>query len=490
MKLSVFHNKLKKGEINIADYIKKTVDEAERINKELNCFVDIFRTESLEKAEAVNKKIQNKEELLPLEGMTIAVKNNISIKGKRLTCSSKLLESMISPYDAYAVKKLKEAGAIIIGTTNLDEFAMGSSNENSYLGKVKNPFDIERVPGGSSGGSAAAAASNIVMAALGSDTGGSVRQPASFTGIYGLKPTYGRISRYGLVAFASSLDQIGIFSRFIENSAAVLKTISGRDEMDSTSSDIPVDDYPIEMKTKKDKYIVGLPKEYFSFSMDEEISDSVNSLKEKLIKTGKIEFKEIEMPYSKFGIPVYYILATAEASSNLARYDGVRYTYRSGKYEDLDSLYSITRTEGFGEEVKRRIMLGTFVLSSGYYDAYYLKAQKFRTLIKNDFDRAFNETDIVLMPTTPFLPFKIGEKIDDPISMYLSDIFTVNVNIAGVAGINIPIGLSKKGLPLSVQAVSKEFEESKLLNFVNWLEENKLAESPLPRIHADLEGEN
>jgi len=399
--------------------------------------------------------------------MVVAVKDVLAIKDKPLTCSSKILNDFISLYTADAVQKIIDEDAIIIGKTNCDEFAMGSSNENSAFGSVKNPIDNSRVPGGSSGGSAVAVAANLCDTALGTDTGGSIRQPAAFCGVFGLKPTYGRVSRFGLTAFASSFDSIGPFAKNVDDISLVLSVISGHDEKDSTSQDIPNFCYKEDFNYK---YKIGLPKEYFGLGLNTEIREAINAVVERLIKAGH-QIIEIELPHTKYSIATYYILTTAEASSNLARFDGARYGYRSNESQNLTSMYLNSRSEGFGNEVKRRIMLGTYVLSAGYYDAYYRKAQKVRRLLKQDFDKAFLQVDIILTPTTPTTAFKIGEKTNDPLEMYLEDIYTTSANLVGIPGINIPIGKDSNGLPIGMQLMANLFEEEKLIQLSKFFDE-------------------
>jgi aspartyl-tRNA(Asn)/glutamyl-tRNA(Gln) amidotransferase subunit A len=440
--------------------IEKVLDKAEKLNGELNSFLSIERDYALKRAEEVETSSSEDQSL---RGMAIAVKDNICTTGMQTSCGSRILGNYQPQYDATAVSKLKQAGAIIIGKTNMDEFAMGSSNENSAFGTVKNPWDKTRVPGGSSGGSAVAVASGVVRASLGSETGGSVRQPASFCGIVGLKPTYGRISRYGLVAFASSLDQIGIFGQKAIDVAEVLGVISGRDKKDATTAEVKVPDYAGELENDIAGRKLGIPRALFGEGLDSEVRESVEKAIENYQKLGA-EIVDVELPHSKYSIAVYYIIATAEASSNLARFDGVRYGFRAEEANELREMYMKTREEGFGEEVKRRIMLGTYVLSSGYYDAYYSKAQKVRTLLKQDFAQAFEKCDAILTPTAPTTAFKIGEKSDDPLAMYLSDIYTASANLASIPGISIPCGLSAEGLPIGVQLVGKPWSESTLLN--------------------------
>ncbi|MDQ3713498.1 MAG: Asp-tRNA(Asn)/Glu-tRNA(Gln) amidotransferase subunit GatA [Acidobacteriota bacterium] len=446
----------------IKSNVKKSLDNAEKLNETLNSFLKIEREYALNRAEDLEK---SSDESL-LKGISIAVKDNICTKFSQTSCGSRILGNYRPQYNATAVDKLLKAGAVIIGKTNMDEFAMGSSNENSAFGTVKNPWDTSRVPGGSSGGSAVAVASGVVRAALGSETGGSVRQPASFCGIVGLKPTYGRISRFGLVAFASSLDQIGIFGQTSKDVAEVLQVISGRDAHDSTTADVEVPSYADEIgKDIKGKRI-GVPRALFGEGLDDEVRNAVEQSIENYRSLGA-EIIDIDLPNSKYSIAVYYIIATAEASSNLARFDGVRYGFRAENAHQLREMYMKTREEGFGEEVKRRIMLGTYVLSSGYYDAYYAKAQKVRTLLKQDFLSAFDRCDAILTPTAPTVAFKIGEKSDDPLAMYLSDIYTASANLVGIPGISVPCGLSSEGLPIGLQLVGNHWSEAVLLNLAN-----------------------
>lgn len=448
--------------MSIRSNIEKTLNNAEKLNEMLNSFLSIEREFALNRAAELD---QSSDESV-LKGFPIAVKDNICTKDLQTTCGSHILHNYKAHYDATAVKRLSDAGAIIIGKTNMDEFAMGSSNESSAFGICRNPWDTERVPGGSSGGSAVAVASGVVQASLGSETGGSVRQPASLCGIVGLKPTYGRISRFGLVAFASSLDNIGIFGQTSEDVAKVLGVIAGRDEHDSTSANVPVPKYLDELNNDIAGKKIGVPRALFGEGLDEEIRNSVLRAIENY-KTLGAEIVDVELPHAKYGIAVYYIIATAEASSNLARFDGVRYGFRAEGAHELRKMYFKTREEGFGAEVKRRIMLGTYVLSSGYYDAYYAKAQKVRTLLRQDYKQAFAKCDVILTPTSPSTAFKIGEKSDDPIAMYLSDIYTVSANLVGNPGVSIPCGLSENGLPIGVQLLGKNWSENLLLNLGN-----------------------
>lgn len=449
------------------DNISNVLDNAERLNPELNSFLSIEREHAEARVEQISGDAR-------LPGLAIAIKDNICTKGIQTTCGSRILHNYKAQYDATAIKRLNDAGAIVVGKTNMDEFAMGSSNESSAFGPVKNPWDTTRVPGGSSGGSAVAVASGVVRVALGSETGGSVRQPASLCGIVGLKPTYGRISRYGLVAFASSLDNIGVFGQTVKDAADVLGVIAGRDEMDSTSADVPVPDYSASLGNDIAGKTIGVPRELFGEGLDDEVRDAVEKSIENFRSLGA-KIVDVQVPYAKYGIAVYYIIATAEASSNLARYDGVRYGFRAEEATALRQMYFKTREEGFGPEVKRRIMLGTYVLSSGYYDAYYSKAQKVRALVKRDYQTAFASCDAILTPTSPSVAFKIGEKSDDPLAMYLNDVYTVSANLAGTPALSIPCGLSSEGLPIGVQLIGNFWSEGLILNLAACYE----AEFPL-----------
>ena len=446
---------IKKGEISPTEVVEAFAERFSQTEEKIKAFITPMFEKALEEA----KKIKPSEG--KLFGLPVAVKDNILVKGEKTTCASKILENFVAPYDATVIERLKREGAIIVGKTNLDEFAMGSSTEHSAFFPTRNPWDTERVPGGSSGGSSASVAVGSSPVALGSDTGGSIRQPASFCGVIGIKPTYGRVSRYGLVAFASSLDQIGVFARKTEDVALLLEVISGHDPKDSTSSKEPVPEWSKNLDASLKDFTAGVPKEIFSYEMDEEVKEAFDEFLRKLKEEG-LKVKEISLPHLRYAIPTYYIIAPSEASSNLARYDGVRYGYRTPSYKNLQEMYSKTRDEGFGEEVKRRILVGTFALSAGYYDAYYLKAQKVRRLIYEDFKKAFREVDFILTPTTPTLPFKFGERLSDPIKMYLSDVLTVPVNLAGLPAISIPIGW-KKGLPVGGQVIGKPWDEGTLL---------------------------
>ena len=448
--------------MSVVSEIEKTLGNAEKLNPELNSFLSIERENALNRAAEIDAGGGDQK----LRGLAIAVKDNICTKGMRTSCGSHILHNYKAQYDATAISRLNAAGAIVVGKTNMDEFAMGSSNESSAFGPVKNPWDVTRVPGGSSGGSAVAVASGVVRAALGSETGGSVRQPASLCGIVGLKPTYGRISRYGLVAFASSLDNIGIFGQTSRDIAEVLGVIAGRDQNDSTSADVPVPDYATGITNGIEGKTIGVPRQLLGDGLDTDVREKVLAAIDNFKDLGANTI-DIELPYAKYGIAVYYIIATAEASSNLARYDGVRYGFRAEEADELRKMYFKTREEGFGAEVKRRIMLGTYVLSSGYYDAYYSKAQKVRALVKRDYVVAFEKCDAILTPTSPSVAFKIGEKSDDPLAMYLNDIYTVSANLAGVPAISVPCGLSDEGLPIGMQLVGNFWSEDVLLNLAH-----------------------
>jgi aspartyl-tRNA(Asn)/glutamyl-tRNA(Gln) amidotransferase subunit A len=406
------------------------------------------------------------EKLPPLGGVPIAIKDVLVTRGVRTTAGSKILGNYIPPYDCTAVARLEAAGAVVLGKLNCDEFAMGSSNENSAWNPVHNPRDLSRVPGGSSGGSAAAVASDMAVVTLGTDTGGSIRQPASFCGVHGLKPTYGRVSRYGLIAFASSLDHIGPLAKTAKDAALVLRTIAGRDPMDSTSADLPVPDYVAELENTVRGMKIGVAKEYFGEGLNSEVRKSVEDAIQRIAGLG-CEIVPVSLPHTEYAIPTYYVIATAEASANLARFDGVRYGHRAQGVRTLSEMYRRTRDEGFGAEVKRRIMLGTYALSAGYYDAYYLKAQRVRTLLTRDFEEAFKKVDAIVAPTSPTAAFKLGEKVDDPLAMYLADIYTVTANLAGIPGISVPCGETKQRLPIGMQIFGKHFDEATILRLAH-----------------------
>lgn len=452
-------------EFSAEELAKQALAFAEAENPKTNAYLTFSPERALAAAKAVDETIARGEVPGPLAGVPIAVKDVIITKGLRTTCASKLLEHYIPPYDATAIVRLEQAGGIIIGKTNCDEFAMGSSNENSAFGPVRNPAALDRVPGGSSGGSAAAVAQNTAVVSLGSDTGGSVRQPASFCGIVGVTPTYGRVSRYGLVAFASSLDHIGPFSRNVRDSARLLHVISGRDEMDATSAFAPVPDYAEALTGNVRGMKLGVPKEWMD-GLPAETGDLIQAAIEQLQKLG-CEIREINLPLTQYAVATYYIVCTAEASANLARFDGVRYTTRAESAGSLSDMYRITRDEGFGAECKRRIMLGTYVLSAGYYDAYYLKAQKVRALLAKEYAAAFDRVDAIVGPVSPHPAFKIGEKIDDPASIYLSDIYTVTGDLTGIPCMSVPCGKTTEGLPVGLQILTKHFDEASMLRLAD-----------------------
>jgi aspartyl-tRNA(Asn)/glutamyl-tRNA(Gln) amidotransferase subunit A len=428
----------------------------------IGAYLTLSKERAYQQAARVDALADIGDPLPPLAGVPVAVKDVFATRGVRTTAGSKVLENFLAPYDATVVTRLEEAGAIILGKTNCDEFAMGSSNENSGFYPVHNPHDRSRVPGGSSGGSAAVVAAGTAVASIGSDTGGSIRQPAAFCGVVGLKPTYGRVSRYGLIAFASSLDHVGPFGKSAKDAALMLQYMAGRDPLDSTSAELPVPNYLDEIEKPVQGLRIGMPEEYFGEGLDPEVESAVEAGIEELAKAG-CKIVPISLPHTRYAIPTYYVVATAEASSNLARYDGVRYGVRATEGKTLAEMYRRTRDAGFGAEVKRRIMLGTYVLSAGYYDAYYLKAQRVRRLLASDFDQAFTKVDAIITPTTPTPAFKLGEKTDDPLAMYLADIYTVTANLAGIPGISIPCGKSKEGLPIGMQIFGKYFDEPMVL---------------------------
>ncbi|HEY4481853.1 MAG TPA: Asp-tRNA(Asn)/Glu-tRNA(Gln) amidotransferase subunit GatA, partial [Candidatus Brocadiaceae bacterium] len=448
--------KILSREIQATELVGKLFKWIKDIEPNIHAFITINEKEALEKASEIDKKIANRQKVGLLAGIPIAVKDNICTKNLTTTCASKILQNFVPPYDAFVVKRLKEEDAIIIGKTNLDEFAMGSSTENSGYKITRNPWDLECVPGGSSGGSAAAVAADLSFMSLGSETGGSVRQPAALCGVVGIKPTYGRVSRYGLVAFGSSLDQVGTVTKDIKDAALLLQVIAGNDLRDSTSAQVPVPDYINGIDSGVKGLRIGIPKEYFAGGLNTEVSKAVKDALKLYEKLGATVV-DISLPHTEYAVAVYYIVANAEASSNLARYDGVKYGYRTSESRGIIDMYCRTRSEGFGNEVKRRIMLGNYALSSGYYDAYYLKASKVRNLIKSDFDVAFEKVDCIMCPTSPVPAFKIGERANNPLEMYLSDIYTIPANLAGIPGISIPCGFSKTGLPIGMQILAKHF---------------------------------
>jgi len=446
--------------VELLEAVYRRIDAVE---DRVQSFVHLTRGIASRQAKEADARIARGEDA-PLLGVPLALKDLLCMEGARTTCASRILDRFVSPYDATVVKKLKAAGAVIVGKTNMDEFAMGSSTEASYHHPTRNPWDPARVPGGSSGGSAAAVAAHECLAALGSDTGGSIRQPANFCGITGLKPTYGRVSRFGLVAFASSLDQIGPMTKDVADAALLMNVIGGRDPMDSTSADVPLPDFMAALQRSPQGLRMGIPKEYFTSGIDPEVAQAVQSAIDTLESLG-MKKVEISLPHTEYAVATYYILACAEASANLSRYDGVKYGFRSANSESLMEMYRNTREEGFGEEVKRRILLGTFVLSSGYYDAYYLKGQKARTLIKRDFDKAFDKCDLIVAPNSPVPAFKLGERVGDPLRMYLSDIYTISINLAGLPAMSVPCGFTPSGgLPVGVQLVGRHFDEETILN--------------------------
>ena len=445
-------------------------DKIQKDDPQIGAYLILSKNRAMETAGRIDRLAAEGNDLPPLGGVPVAIKDVMVTRGVRSTAGSKILGNYIPPYDCTAVARMEAAGAIVLGKLNCDEFAMGSSNENSAFHPVRNPRDTSRVPGGSSGGSAAAVAAGMAVVALGSDTGGSIRQPASFCGVVGLMPTYGRVSRYGLIAFASSLDHIGPLARTVKDAAIVLRTIAGRDPMDSTSADVPVPDYVAELEKPIRGLKIGVAKEYFGEGLDSEVRNAVETTIKKLAQL-ECEIVPVSLPHTEYAIPTYYIVATAEASSNLARFDGVRYGYRARNARALSDMYRRSRDEGFGAEVKRRIMLGTYALSAGYYDAYYLKAQKVRTLLTRDFDEAFKKVDAIVTPTSPTAAFKLGEKVDDPLAMYLADIYTVTADLAGIPGISIPCGETQEKLPIGLQILGRHFDEATILRVAHAYEQ-------------------
>jgi aspartyl-tRNA(Asn)/glutamyl-tRNA(Gln) amidotransferase subunit A len=447
------------GRVKAADLAREYYERIEKKNPLLNVYLSLTKERALAQAERVDTMAKKGDPLPPLAGVPVGIKDVLVMKGAASTAGSKILQGYEPPYDATAVTRLEAVGAVLLGKTNCDEFAMGSSNENSAYGPVRNPADPERVPGGSSGGSAAAVAANMAAATLGTDTGGSIRQPASFCGVVGVLPTYGRVSRYGLIAFASSLDRIGPFAGNVRDAATVLRVIAGHDAKDATSSDAPVEDYAAESDKPVKGLRIGVPAEYFAEGLDAEVRAAVEKGIAALEAAG-CQVKPVTLPHTKYAVPAYYIVATAEASANLARFDGVRYGYRSPHSETLAAMYSNSRDEGFGAEVKRRILLGTYALSAGYYDAYYLKAQQVRRILAEEFLRAFAEVDAIVTPTSPVPAWKLGEKTGDPMAMYLADIYTVTASLAGICGVSVPCGTTKAGLPVGMQVMARHFGES------------------------------
>ena len=469
--LSEVAGKIKNKEVTIKEVLDDIYSRIEDVEPKVDAYITLTKDLAYKRAEELQERLNNGEDIGVLGGVPIAIKDNICTNGVKTTCASKMLENFTPIYDATVVKKLEEAGAIIVGKTNMDEFAMGSSTETSYFKKTKNPWNLNRVPGGSSGGSAAAVSSDMAFAALGSDTGGSIRQPASYCSVVGLKPTYGLISRFGLIAFASSLDQIGPFTKNVEDAAIMLNVISGHDKLDTTSADIEKIDYTKALVSDVKGKVIGIPTDFITEGISKDVKQAYDNAIDTL-KAAGAKIEEIKLEYAKYSLATYYIIATAEASSNLGRYDGIRYGYRAKDFNDLDELYVKSRTEGFGDEVKRRIMLGTYVLSSGYYDAYYKRAQQVRTLIVDNFKKAFEKCDVIMIPTAPNTSFKFGAHNASPLEMYLEDIYTVPVNIAGLPGISVPGGFGKNGMPIGIQFIAKAFDEQNLLQVAYTFEKN------------------
>jgi aspartyl-tRNA(Asn)/glutamyl-tRNA(Gln) amidotransferase subunit A len=457
------HVKLKRREVSSEEVTRSLLERISQLNSEVNAYITVTEKEALEQAKEADRRLAEGEVPSALCGVPLAIKDVMNTRGVRTTCASRMLEHFVPPFDGTAVRKLREAGAVFLGKTNMDEFAMGSSNEHSCFGPCRNPYDRDRVTGGSSGGSVCAVAMDMCIAATGSDTGGSIRQPAAYCGVVGMKPTYGRVSRFGLVAFASSLDQIGPIAKDVTDCSLLLEALCGYDPLDSTSVDLPVPSFSSALTGEVRGMRIGIPKEYFIEGMDAEVEEAVRNGIRIFEKEGALPV-EISLPHTSYGIPVYYLIATAEASSNLARYDGVKYGYRAmGASDTLRQMYHRTRSQGFGTEVKRRIMLGTYALSSGYYDAYYRKAQQVRTLIRQDFMEAFQHCDVIVTPTVPGPACRIGEKTGDPLQMYLLDIFTTTVNLAGLPGLSMPCGYTAEGLPVGMQLLGKHFDEETVL---------------------------
>jgi aspartyl-tRNA(Asn)/glutamyl-tRNA(Gln) amidotransferase subunit A len=470
--IHALHEMMKRGEVTSRQITESVLSRIERIESQVKAYITLLKEEALAQAMGIDQKLQKKEiPLTPLTGIPLAIKDLICTKGTLTTCAAKILQNFMPPYDATVMAKLKKQNIVLIGKTNMDQFGMGSSTENSHYGVTRNPWDLDRVPGGSSGGSAAAIIAGEAIGALGTDTGGSIRQPSSLCSTTGLKPTYGRVSRYGLIAYASSLDQIGPITKDVTDSAILLNAIAGYDPKDSTSVDLPVPDYTRALIPDIKGVKVGIPEEYFIEGMDPEVAEKIQEAIRVLENLGASQEK-VSLPHTPYAVAAYYVIAPAEASSNLARYDGVKYGYRTEKYTDLMDMYMTTRSEGFTPEVKRRIMLGTYALSSGYYDAYYLKAQKVRTLIKRDFEEAFKKYDVLVAPVAPTPAFKIGEKTEDPMQMYLSDIFTIPINLAGVTAVSIPCGFTRSGLPIGLQIIGKHFGEETVLKVAYTFEQN------------------
>ncbi len=467
LSLQELQKKFTAGEVTAREIVRAYTLRINQVEPKVKAYITLEKDSAMAQAEALDEKLKSWRRTKPLMGMPLAIKDNICTRGVLTTCASRILGTFVPPYDATVVARLRAQEFILLGKSNMDEFAMGSSTENSAFGPSRNPWHLSHIPGGSSGGSAAAVAADECVAALGSDTGGSIRQPAACCGVVGLKPTYGRVSRYGLVAFASSLDQIGPITKTVEDAAFLLNAIAGHDPLDSTSADAPAPDFSRAFRRRDLKKLkIGIPKEYFGEGLDVEVETAVRAAIEELQKLGG-NIQEVSLPSTQVAVATYYLVATAEASSNLARYDGVRYGFRSKQAKDLLEMYMKSRQEGFGPEVKRRIMLGTYALSAGYYDAYYGKAQAVRTLMRREFDAVFENVDLLVTPVMPTTAFRLGEKIEDPLQMYLSDIYTISVNLAGVPAISLPCGFSQAGLPIGLQLIAKPFEEETLLRAAN-----------------------
>lgn len=469
LNISQLQEGLARKSFSSVDLMHSVIERTDSVETKINAFIDRDIEDALRQAEASDQRRLNGDILGPLDGIPVGIKDILAVKDQPLRCASKMLDAYISPYDATCVENLKNSGAIIWGRLNMDEFAMGSSTENSAYGTTSNPWDLACIPGGSSGGSAASVAAGETIVSIGTDTGGSIRQPAALCGVVGMKPTYGLISRYGLVAFASSLDQVGPFSRTVKDSAYLLESLVGHDPKDSTSLNLEQQDYSKVLENPLRKLTLGVPKEFFGEGIDSEVKEIVEKAIDWYRSQGH-SVVEVSLPHSELCVPVYYIIATAEASSNLARFDGIRYTHRSKEAENILDVFAKSRGEGFGSEVKRRIMLGTYVLSSGYYDAYYLRAQKVRALIRQDFENAFDQVDALLTPTTPTPAFKRGEKSEDPLAMYLSDVFTISVNLAGLPALSLPVGFTSRQLPVGMQVIGKAFGEADILSIAHAFE--------------------
>lgn len=479
--LSSIASDIKEKKVTIKEVLDSVYKRIEEVEPKVGAYITLTKTQAYERAEELQKRLDNGEDIGVLGGVPIAIKDNICTEDVKTTCASRMLENFVPIYNATVIEKLEEAGAIMLGKTNMDEFAMGSSTETSYIKKTANPWDVNRVPGGSSGGSAAAVSADMAYAALGSDTGGSIRQPASYCSVVGLKPTYGLISRYGLIAFASSLDQIGPFAKTVEDAALMLNVIAGHDSKDTTSADLEKKDYTKALVNSVKEMNIAVPSDFVNDGINEDVKRAYDTSIKTLEDLGA-NIVNVKLEYAKYSLATYYIIATAEASSNLGRYDGIRYGHRAKEFSDLIDLYTKSRTEGFGDEVKRRIMLGTYVLSSGYYDAYYKRAQQVRTLIVNDFKKAFESCDVIMIPTAPNTSFKMGEHSTNPLEMYLEDIFTVPVNIAGLPAISVPGGFASNNMPIGLQFIAKSFDEEKLLQVAYTYEQNTQFHDKKPNI--------